>query len=155
MKSRSVTRHKKPGAMAGFEIAAPAGWQLTTQGLASYVKAPSGGASIEVSLAPQRYQRPGREALFLQAQAVRKDQYPGYRLIAIRPGTLLGAPDAAWRFSWQTKPAARTGVLEVLVTLGTAAGTQSYELAVSAPSAAFPAAQAVFLRALRSFEPLN
>ncbi len=142
------------GTAAGFKIAAPATWRMTTQGLISYLRPPSGIASIEIGRAPFAYLRPLREASFLQAQAVQQDLYPGYRLIAIRPGTFLGNPDAAWRFSW-LDGAIRTGVLELLVSAGTPAGTQSYELTVSAPSAAFSPAQAVFRQALQTFRPLT
>jgi eukaryotic-like serine/threonine-protein kinase len=142
------------GTTAGFEIAAPATWQMTRQGAVSYLRPPSGDASIEINLAPFTYLRPLWEAGLLQAQAIQQGLYPGYQRIAIRPGILLGAPDAAWRFSWQDG-ATRTAVLELLVTVDTAAGTQSYELAVSAPSAGFAGAQAIFRRALPTFQPLT
>jgi eukaryotic-like serine/threonine-protein kinase len=142
------------GTTAGFEIAAPATWQMTKQGTVSYLRPPSGDASIEINLAPFTYLWPLREAGLLEAQAIRQGLYPGYQRIAIRPGVLLGAPDAAWRFSWQDG-ATRTGVLELLVTVDTAAGTQSYVLAVSAPSAGFAGAQAIFRRALLTFRPLT
>jgi hypothetical protein len=45
-------------------------------------------------------------------------------------------------------------VLELLVTGNTQAGTQPYVLTVSAPSAGFPAAEAIFRRALQTFQPL-
>ena len=142
------------GTVAGFEIAAPATWQMTTQGLITDLRSPSGNASIEINLTPFNYLRPLREAGFLQTQAIQQDPYPGYLRVAVRPGILLGAPDVAWRFSWQDG-ATRTGVLELLVTVDTAAGTQSYELAVSAPSAEFAWAQAIFRRALPTFHPLT
>jgi eukaryotic-like serine/threonine-protein kinase len=142
------------GTTAGFEIAGPATWQMTRQGTVSYLRAPSGNAAIEINLAPFTYLRPLREVGLLQAQAIQQDLYPGYQRIAVRPGILLGAPDAAWRFSWQDG-ATRIGVLELLVTVDTAAGTQSYELAVSAPSAEFAPVQAIFRRALPTFQPLT
>jgi eukaryotic-like serine/threonine-protein kinase len=142
------------GTTAGFEIAAPPSWQMTRQGAVSYLRPPSGNASIEINLAPFTYLRPLREASLLQAQAIQQDLYPGYQRIAIRPGILLGAPDAAWRFSWQDG-ATRTGVLELLVTVDTTAGVQSYQLALSAPSAQFASAEAIFRRALPTFRPLT
>jgi eukaryotic-like serine/threonine-protein kinase len=142
------------GTVAGFEIAAPAGWQLTRQGLVSYLRPPSSGGYIEISLEPFSYLRPLREAGYLQAQALRQDLYPGYRLIAIRPARLGGEPGAGWRFSWQDG-AARMAVLQVLASVSTPAGTQSYDLGVSAPSAAFAGAEAVFRRVLRTFQPLT
>ena len=142
------------GTTAGFEIAAPASWQMTRQSAVSYLRPPSGDAFIEINLAPFTYLRPLREAGLLQAQAIQQGLYPGYQRIAIRPGILLSAPAAAWRFSWQDG-ATRTEVLELLVTVDTTAGTQSYELAVSAPSAGFAGAQAIFRQALPTFRPLT
>jgi hypothetical protein len=119
------------------------------------VRPPSGRAFIEVSLAPFSFPGPLREAVFLQAQALRQDLYPGYRLVAIRPGVFLGRPDAAWRFSWLQGGTKRVDVLQWLVSVPTSAGTQSYELAVSAPSPAFTWALTVFRRAMLTFQPLT
>jgi hypothetical protein len=143
------------GTAAGFKVAAPATWQLTRQGLVSYLRPPSGSAYIEISLAPFTYPGPLREAAFLQAQALRQDLYPGYRRIAIRSGTFLGQPDAAWRFSWRHGGTTRVGVLQWLVNVAAPAGTQGYELAVSAPSPAFGWALTVFRRAMLTFQPLT
>jgi eukaryotic-like serine/threonine-protein kinase len=143
------------GTAAGFKIAAPATWQLTTQGQVSYLRPPAGPAYIEISLAPFTYPGPLREAAYLQAQALRQDLYPGYRLIAIRAGTFLGEPDAVWRFSWLQGGTARIGVLQWLVNVATPAGTQGYELAVSAASGTFAWALTVFRRALQTFQPLT
>jgi hypothetical protein len=142
------------GTTAGFQIAVPASWTISRSGLASYLRPPEGSAHVEISLASFTYARPLREAAFLQAQAIQLGHYPGYRLIAIRPGTLRGSADAAWRFSWQGGGATRTGVLEVLASIDTAAGTQPYTLAVSAPSDTFPAAERVFLDVMQTFRPL-
>jgi hypothetical protein len=143
------------GTAAGFKVAVPASWQLTTQGLVSYLRPPSGRAYIEISLEPFTYPGPLREAAYLQAQALRQDLYPGYRLVAIRSGTLLGQPDAAWRFSWLQGGTKRVDVLQWLVSIPTSAGTQGYELAASAPSPAFSWALTVFRRAILTFQPLT
>jgi hypothetical protein len=143
------------GTAAGFKIALPANWQLTTQGLVSYLRPPSGSAYIEISLEPFTYPGPLREAAYLQAQALRQDLYPGYRLVAIRPGTLLGQLDAAWRFSWLQSGTRRVDVLQWLVSDAAPAGTQDYELAVSAPAPAFGWALTVFRRAMLTFQPLT
>jgi hypothetical protein len=143
------------GTAAGFKVAVPASWQLTTQGLVSYLRPPSGRAYIEISLEPFTYPGPLRQAAYLQAQALRQDLYAGYRLVAIRPGTLLGQPDAAWRFGWLQGGTKRVDVLQWLVSVPTSAGTQAYELAASAPSPAFSWALTVFRRAMLTFQPLT
>jgi hypothetical protein len=142
------------GAVAGFAIAVPASWLVTRQGLATYLRPPAGSALIEISLATFTYLRPPREAAFLQAQALEQDQYPGYRLVAMRARTFLGSPGATWRFSWDRGGTGRMDVLKVLLTVTTRAGPQPYVLTVSAPRAGFAAAAGIFRRALRTFQPL-
>jgi tRNA A-37 threonylcarbamoyl transferase component Bud32 len=141
------------GTGTGFRIAVPATWAVSRQGLASYLRPPAGGAAIEISLVSFAYARPLREAVYLQARAISRDTYPGYLLIAIRPDALPGAAGAAWRFSWQDG-ATRVGVLVLLLSADTPAGTQPYVLAVSAPSGGFPAAEAAFRLAVATFRPL-
>jgi hypothetical protein len=140
------------GATAGFKIAIPVGWNASADGLQTYFDPPVGSAYIEANLARFAYQNPVREAGYLQAQAKADHTYRLYGLVAITPATFRGAPEASWRFHWQEAGAARTAVLQVLFTLTTPAGSQSYALTESAPAASFPAV--VFGEALLTFKPL-
>jgi len=142
------------GAVAGFQAAVPATWSASTQGLATQLSAPTGAASIQISLAPFTYPRPSREVAFEQRQARDQDQYPGYRLVSTGAGTFLGTAESTWRFTWQQASVGRTEVLALYANVTTTAGPQPYTLTVSAPPAGFPAAEAVFRRALSTFEPL-
>ena len=45
-------------------------------------------------------------------------------------------------------------MIKLLLSENTPAGAQTYALTLSAPSAGFPAADAIFRRALRTFRPL-
>ncbi|HEY5360176.1 MAG TPA: protein kinase [Streptosporangiaceae bacterium] len=142
------------GAAAGFVIAAPGTWQQRVQGQAVFLESSGGRAYLEVSLSPFAYARPVTQARYEQAAALARRAYPGYRLVAIQPGQFAGAAAASWRFSWKPAGAPRTTVLAVLVTLPTSAGSQPYELSMSAPSAYFAAARLVFYQALSTFRPL-
>ena len=142
------------GALAGFELAAPTTWLVTRQGLATYLRPPSGRAYIAVSLAPFSYPSPLREARFLQARALEQARYPRYRMITIVARTFHCAPAAVWRFSWDQRGVGQVDVLKLLLSENTPAGAQTYALTLSAPSAGFPAADAIFRRALRTFRPL-
>jgi len=141
-------------AAAGFEVAAPRTWLVTRQGLATYLRQPAGRAYIEVSLARFTYRSALREVRFLQAQALEKARYPGYRLIAIGALTFRCAHAAALRFGWDQRGVGRVDVLELLLPGNTLAGAQPYVLSVSAPSAGFPVALAIFRQALQTFRPL-
>ena len=142
------------GTTAGFTIAAPDSWALSTHGMTAYLGAPGGSTSLDVSLSPFAYAVPVREARYLQAQAIATDEYGNYALIAIRPVLFDGYPAASWRFSWRPQGADRVTVQEILVTEATSAGSQSYALAVSAPTAQFAAASIIFRTSLATFSPL-
>ena len=142
------------GTVAGFELAAPASWRMTRHGLATYLKGPAGDSVIEINLARFSSPQPRQEARIEQGRAERQDLYPGYHLVAIRPGAFLHFPAATWRFSWRQGGARRIGVLELFASINTSAGTQPYVLSVSAPAIAFPGAAATFRQVLRTFRPL-
>jgi serine/threonine protein kinase len=142
------------GTAAGFRIAIPDTWSVTTQGLVTYVDSPAGNTYIEVNLAPFSYPRPLREAQFLQAEAIQQNEYPGYQVVAISPAAFRNVPAATWRFNWRQHSLGHVAVLELLFSLKTAAGPQDYALSVSAPALAFPAARGVFDEALHTFRRL-
>jgi eukaryotic-like serine/threonine-protein kinase len=141
------------GTVAGFAIAAPATWQLTRQGPDSYLRPPSAAGHIEISVAAFTYLRPLQEVAYLQSQALREDQYPGYRLIGLRAVTLLTGSAATWRFTWQDGRV-DVAVMRLLASVDTSAGTQSYELTVAAPLAGFGRMAAIFRQMLPTFQPL-
>ena len=140
-------------AKAGFKIALPVGWQMGYPGQVTYFQRSSGLAFIEADLSPFTYPRPVREADYLQAQAKANYEYPLYGLVAIKPTTFRGVRAAIWRYHWDDD-GVRIAVLQVLFTLSTSAGRQSYDLTVSAPSAHFASVSAIFRRALLTFRPL-
>jgi serine/threonine protein kinase len=142
------------GTVGGFKIAVPDTWQTSRQGLDSYLRPATGGAYIEISLASFTFGRPLREARFRQAQAIRQGLFPGYRLLDMRAGTFLGAPDAVWAFSWQQDAGTRVAVEELLASINVTAGTQPYALTASTPNAESGTVQAIFRQALATFQPL-
>jgi len=139
------------GATAGFTIAVPDGWQVSRQGLVTYLDSPSGGMRAEVNLTPFAFAGPVREARLQRREALLRGQYPGYAGIIV-PGTFDGAADALWRFGYR-QPAGRVVVLDLLVRLATSAGKQSYAVSMSAPKPGAPAAARVFRKLLQTFRP--
>jgi hypothetical protein len=127
---------------------------MSSSGLLTYLEPPKGNAYIEVDLTPFAYPGPVAEARYLQAQAKADHVYPQYHLLAIKLASFRGVPEGTWRFHWQQAGIGRTGVLQVLFTLKTAAGKQPYDLTVSAPAVNFGNADAIFQKALRTFKPL-
>jgi hypothetical protein len=142
------------GATAGFTIAVPDTWQPATQGLITYVTSPAARTRAEINLRPFAFADPVREARLQQRQAIRRDRFPGYVRLGIVPGTFQGAPDAVWQFSWRRPAGGRMSVLDLLVSLNTSAGEQSYALSISAPKPDATAAQAIFQQMLQTFKPV-
>jgi hypothetical protein len=142
------------GTAAGFKIAVPDTWSVTTQGQVTYVDSPAGSAYMEFNLAPFSYSRPVREARFLQAQAIQQDEYPGYKVVAISPAAFRNVVAATWRFNWRQRSLGHVAVLELLFSLETTAGPQNYALSVSAPALGFPAARTAFDEVLHTFRRL-
>ena len=142
------------GTTAGFKIAVPDRWQMSRSGLLTYFNAAAGGAYIEVDETPFAYPRPVPEARYRQEQAKADHTYHLYHLIVIKPSGFRGVPEAIWRFHWQEPGVSRIGVLELLFTLTTSAGEQSYALTVSAPASRFLAVRAVFRTTVQTFGPL-
>jgi len=142
------------GTTAGFKIAVPDRWQMSRSGLLTYFNAAAGGAYIEVDETPFAYPRPVPEARYRQEQAKADHTYHLYQLIVIKPSGFRGVPEAIWRFHWQEPGVSRIGVLELLFTLTTSAGEQSYALTVSAPASRFLAVRAIFRTTVQTFEPL-
>jgi tRNA A-37 threonylcarbamoyl transferase component Bud32 len=142
------------GSTAGFKIAIPDAWQLNRDNLLTYLQAPPGSPYIEVDVTPFAYPGPLREASYLEAQAQADHIYHLYHRLAMSSASFRAAPAAIWRFRWQQPGVGPVGVLEVLGTLPTSAGPQSYALAVSAPAAQFATARVIFRTALQTFTPL-
>jgi eukaryotic-like serine/threonine-protein kinase len=140
------------GTAAGFKVAVPVGWQVTTKGAATYLDAPLGSASIEINLATFAYANPLREAQYLNQTAAADGQYAGYQLTAISPVIYRDAPAATWRFTWKPGLLGRVTRLEYLFGRATPAGRQDYALSVSAPTLQFPAANVIFGVILASFQ---
>jgi tRNA A-37 threonylcarbamoyl transferase component Bud32 len=142
------------GTTAGFKIAVPDTWRMSRNGLVTYLDVAAGKPYIEVDVTPFAYSGPVREAYYRQAQARASHLYPLYRLIGIRSAGFRAVPEAIWGFHWQEPGVGQVGVLEVLFTLTTSAGQQSYALSVSASAARFVALRVIFHQALQTFAPL-
>jgi hypothetical protein len=141
------------GSTAGFRIAIPTSWQMTAEGLQTSFSPPNGIAFIEVDLSPFTYQAPVRQAKYLQAQARTYHTYHGYTLTSISSASFRGVAEGVWRYHW-LDASTKIMVLQVLFTLNTSAGPQSYDLTVSSPAANFAARQATFATSLSSLKPL-
>ncbi|HEV2451938.1 MAG TPA: protein kinase [Streptosporangiaceae bacterium] len=142
------------GTTAGFRLAVPLGWNVTRNGLTTYIRSPSGGRFMEVDLTPQTYRPAMTEARWLQMRTRQEGKFPGYRRISIRPVSVHGTSGAEWTFTWLEPGVGRVVARDYLFNLNTDAGTQSYALYASAPLPTWPSAAPLQTEALTTFHPL-
>jgi tRNA A-37 threonylcarbamoyl transferase component Bud32 len=141
------------GTAAGFTMAAPNGWPVSTHGLITDVADPVRHRSIQVDLAPFEAGTAFAEASFLAEQAVTDGSFPGYRRVALRSFIIHGSLGAAWEFTWHEPGVGRIGVLDILFKEHAQAGWQAYRIQVSARAADQATSRAILAEALRTFDP--
>lgn len=143
------------GTAAGFRTAVPAGWGTARNGLATYVRNPSGGGFLDVDLTQHTKASNLAQARWLEMESIRQDRFPGYRQIALRPATILGSPAALWTFSWMERGVGRVIAQDYLFSVTAAGGTQCYAVYGSAPAADWPQTSRALGEAISTFQPLT
>jgi len=141
------------GTTAGFRLAAPSAW-LMTSGLHTFIKRPAGKAMLIVDMAPFAVSGPVHEARHLQASATAHHKYRRYHLLSISSRTFHGWAAATWAFWWKPVSGARIVVTKIIFTAQTSAGPQPYILSMSARATYLTAARQVFRIARQTFTPL-
>lgn len=140
-------------AAAGFTMAVPDGWHVTTHGSITDAADPGADRSIQVDRTPFEAATAFGQASLLDEQAATDGRFPGYRRISLRSLVFHGRPGAAWEFTWQEPGAGRADVLDVLFRERAQAGWQSYRIQESAQAADLTASRAIFAEVLRTFDP--
>ena len=77
---------------AGFTMAVPDGWGVSTQGTGVIVEAPGGTAFLQIDLTPHTFPNMIVEARYLAALTRRQAKFPGYADQMIRQINLRGGP---------------------------------------------------------------
>ncbi len=142
-----------PREVAGFSVAAPASWKVTTSGFQTYLRDPSAAnVSLLVDLTPHTYMNNMlKEAAYIRAQAA--PHFPGYKQLELSLVTIRGSPGAYWNFTWNDA-GVRQEAADLLWVARTSAGRQSYALYMTAPVSMWNQMQPVFEVAMRTFSPL-
>jgi hypothetical protein len=143
------------GTAAGFRMAVPAGWSTAREGLATYMRNPSGTGFLDVDLTQHTKAGNLAQARWLQMETNRQHKFPGYRLISLRPAAILGSPGAVWTFSWTELGAGRVISQDYLFTADVRGGTQSYAVYGSAHAADWPRIAKALAVAVHTFQPLS
>jgi tRNA A-37 threonylcarbamoyl transferase component Bud32 len=141
------------GTIAGFTVAVPDGWTVSSRGAATYFSTPDRSQYFEVDLTPHTYTNMLREARYLAALTQQQDKFPGYRGHGIRAVNVRGMKAAAWEFTWQDPVLGRVRALDLMYIKQTPGGPQSYALYLSAPDRAWSRSLGVFDEEMRTFRP--
>jgi hypothetical protein len=138
---------------AGFTMAVPDGWGVSTQGTGIIVEAPGGAAFLQIDLTPHTFADTVAEAGYLAAVTQRQHKFPGYAGQIIRPINFRGGAGAAWAFTWLNPSLGRVRALDLMYDASTANGRQSYSLYLSSVATAWTSNLGVFDEAMRTFRP--
>jgi hypothetical protein len=153
--STQVVSASEDGTASGLSIGLPPGWQLVQKGPTTFLDAPDGVRYLEVDLTAHHFQNMVAEAKYIEQNATAKGSFPGYQRLSIEPEEIRGAAGAMWSFTWVRSSGDTMRVDDLLFTLPTAAGPQSYAIYFTAPAAYFGTSQGLtfFNKILRTFEP--
>ena len=138
---------------AGFTMAVPDGWGVSTQGTGVIVEAPGGTAFLQIDLTPHTFPNMIVEARYLAALTRRQAKFPGYADQMIRQINLRGGAGAAWSFTWLDPSLGRIRAQDLMYDASTPNGRQSYALYLSSGATAWTSNLGVFDEAMRTFRP--
>lgn len=144
----------KTGTYAGFTLAIPDGWQVSSRGQGYYFEAPGGDTFLQVDLTPHTNPTMLAEAKYLAALTQQQGKFPGYGGQSIRSVNIRNQPGAAWSFAWQDPTLGRVRALDLMYIAKTTTGKQSFALYMSSPGAAFNGNLATFTEEIRTFRPV-
>ncbi len=141
------------GTTAGFTVAVPDTWNVSTRGLGMVAQAAVGRTFLEIDLTPHTKTDMLAEADYLAQITQQQRRFPGYRGVSIRRASIRGSSGAAWEFTWQSA-AGTIRALDLLYIASTPAGQQSYALYMSAPAATWNSHLAAFDEEMHTFQPV-
>jgi eukaryotic-like serine/threonine-protein kinase len=153
--STQVVSASEDGTASGLSIGLPPGWQFVQQSAATYLYAPDGVRYLEIELTPHHFQNMVAEAKYIEQNSTAAGNLPGYQRLSIKPEEIRGTAGAIWSFTWVKRSGVPMRVDDLLFTLPTSAGPQSYAIYFTAPAAEFGTSQGLtlFNKILRTFEP--
>ncbi len=142
------------GSTAGFTVAVPDTWKVSTRGTGVVAEAPGGSTFLQIDLTPHTYANMLVEARYLAGLTQQQGKFPGYAGLGIRAVNIRGGHGAAWEFSWQSPSAGRVRALDLVYIASTPAGRQSFAVYMSSPATAWNGNVAAFDEAMRTFRPV-
>ena len=147
-----VTHQPTSAENAGFTIATPTGWTLSSSGYQTYLTDPAATqTNILLDLTPHTYPNNMlEEAKYIRNQSLLNGRFPGYAGLGIEAETIRGTPGAWWKFTWDDN-GIRQEAIDLLFILQTERGPQSYALYMTAPAGTWSHMRPVFDEEVETF----
>jgi hypothetical protein len=149
----TLTHQASNGETAGFKIAYPSNWTVSTSGYQTYLRDPSANVNILVDLTPHTYPHDMlAEAQYIKSQSL--PRFPGYAQIGLASTPIRRTSGSYWKFTWDDQGVSQEAI-DMLFVLPTSGGPQSYALYFTAPASLFTAEHPFFDEAAETFTPLG
>jgi hypothetical protein len=151
----TVTHQPTSTENAGFTIATPTGWQMSTTGFRTTLTDPSATQTyILIDLTPHTYPNNMlEEALYIRHQSL-LNGIPGYAGLGVKAMTIRGTRGAWWKFTYDDN-GIKQEVIDLLFVLQTKTGAQSYALYMTAPASTWTQMRPFFDEEAETFAPLS
>ena len=144
----------QPGEDAGWSLAAPANWQMSTSGERTFLRDPAAAnVYIQIDLTPHTFPNNMlREAQYIKQQSLAKGSFPGYVQQGLAAIPIRGTAGSYWKFTWQDDGVQQQAI-DLLFVIPTSTGSQSYALYMSAPASTFGQFRPIFDEEVETFVP--
>ncbi len=144
----------QPGEDAGWSLAAPASWQMSTSGERTFLRDPAAAnVYIQIDLTPHTFPNNMlREAQYIKQQSLAKGSFPGYVQQGLTAIPIRGTAGSYWKFTWQDDGVQQQAI-DLLFVIPTSTGSQSYALYMSAPASTFGQFRPIFDEEVETFVP--
>ena len=144
----------QPHENAGWSLAAPASWTMSTTGERTFLRDPAAAnVYIQIDLTPHTFPNDMlREAQYIKQQSLVKGSFPGYVQQGLAAIPIRGTAGSYWKFTWQDDGVQQQAI-DLLFVIPTSTGSQSYALYMSAPASTFGQFRPIFDEEVETFVP--
>jgi hypothetical protein len=151
----TLTHQASNGETAGFKIAVPPNWTVSTSGRRTYLKDPSANVYMLVDLTQHNYPNDMlAEAQYIKQQSLAQGHFPGYSQIGLASTPIHNTSGSYWKFTWDDQGVSQEAI-DLVFVLPTSGGPQSYALYFTAPASIFTAEHPFFDEVAETFAPLG
>ena len=147
---RTISQPASANETAGFSLAGPANWKVSTSGYQTYLRdSAAANTNILIDLTPHTYPNDMlKEAQYIERQSI--PRFPGYQRVGLAAINIRGTQGSYWKFTWNDGGVQQEAI-DLLFVLRTSAGPQSYALYMTAPENTFAQTRPIFDEEVETF----